>query len=56
VQVAQDVLHKDLRPPVPKKTPESFATLMRKCWAKNPEARPSFVEVIEDLESMELPN
>ncbi|MBS1889986.1 MAG: protein kinase [Actinobacteria bacterium] len=31
-----------LRPPIPKKTPEAFARLMKKCWDRNPEARPSF--------------
>jgi hypothetical protein len=56
VQVAQDVLHKDLRPMIPKKTPEGFINLMKKCWVKNPENRPSFNQVIEELEGMELPN
>ena len=35
-QVAQDVLNKDLRPIIPKKTPEQFAELIRACWSKNP--------------------
>lgn len=41
-QVAQDVLNKDLRPTIPKKTPEQFAVLMKKCWSKNADSRPSF--------------
>jgi hypothetical protein len=45
--VAQDVLHKDLRPVVPKKCPEPFASLMKKCWGKIPEFRPSFCEIID---------
>ena len=48
-QVAQDVLTKDLRPTVPKKTPEAFAELMRRCWDKCPSARPSFNEIISLL-------
>jgi len=37
-----EVLNNDLRPPVPKKTPDSFAKLMRKCWDRDPSKRPSF--------------
>ena len=31
-QVSVEVLNNDLRPTIPKKTPENFAKLMRKCW------------------------
>lgn len=54
VQVAHDVLHKDLRPSIPKKTPQQFSWLMRRCWDKNPDKRPSFSEIINQLEVMKL--
>ena len=47
VQVAHDVLHKELRPTIPKKTPEPFASLMKRCWDKNPDKRPCFSEIID---------
>ncbi len=42
LQVSLEVLNNDLRPPIPKKTPEPFAKLMRKCWDREPSKRPSF--------------
>jgi len=32
VQVSIEVVQNDLRPNIPKKTPEMFQRLMRKCW------------------------
>jgi hypothetical protein len=31
-----------MRPIIPKKTPEAFAKLMKKCWDRDPSKRPSF--------------
>ena len=47
-----DVVNNDLRPHIPKNTPESFAKLMKRCWERVPEKRPSFKDIIRDLESM----
>lgn len=49
-QVAQEVVKSGLRPPLPKKCPEQFLSLMQRCWDQNPEARPTFSRIIEELE------
>lgn len=42
LQVSIEVLNNDLRPPIPKKTPENYSKLMRRCWDRDPAKRPSF--------------
>lgn len=54
LQVSIEVLNNDLRPPIPKKTPENFAKLMRRCWDRDPAKRPSFKEIIRDLQAMKF--
>lgn len=49
-----EVLNNDYRPSIPKKTPEPFAKLTRRCWDRDPDKRPSFKEIIKDLETMKL--
>jgi hypothetical protein len=39
---------------MPQKCPEPYAKLMKKCWDSDPIKRPSFREVIRDLEVMKL--
>jgi hypothetical protein len=34
LEVSIEVVNNDLRPNIPKKTPETFARLMKKCWDK----------------------
>lgn len=55
-QVSLEVVNNNLRPKIPKNTPEHFARLMIRCWDRNPLKRPSFYEIIKDLESFKLPN
>jgi hypothetical protein len=31
-----------MRPNIPKKTPEAFSKLMKRCWDRDPAKRPSF--------------
>lgn len=45
-KVSEGVLYNDLRPNIPKKTPEPFAKLMKKCWDSDPQRRPGFKEII----------
>lgn len=54
-QVSLDVVNNNLRPTIPKSTPESFARIMKVCWDKVPDKRPSFKEIIREIESMKLP-
>ncbi|OMJ95254.1 hypothetical protein SteCoe_1469 [Stentor coeruleus] len=51
IQVSQEVVKNDLRPPVPKRCPDPFIKLMQKCWDRNPEARPDFQMIIGELEN-----
>ncbi|KXS19660.1 RNI-like protein [Gonapodya prolifera JEL478] len=39
-----------LRPAVPGNMPEDVATLMQRCWTLDPEERPSFEEIVAELE------
>ncbi|CAD8177067.1 unnamed protein product [Paramecium pentaurelia] len=55
LQVSLDVLNNDFRPTIPKKTPEVFARLTKRCWDRDPEKRPSFKEIIKELEMMKFP-
>ncbi|CAD8210835.1 unnamed protein product [Paramecium pentaurelia] len=55
LQVSLDVLNNDFRPTIPKKTPEVFTRLTKRCWDRDPEKRPSFKEIIKELEMMKFP-
>lgn len=41
------------RPSIPDSTPRLYADLIRYCWDKKPEDRPSFDDIIEELERMQ---
>jgi len=45
-------MQNDLRPQLPKKTPDQWAKLAKRCWDSEPEKRPNFKEIIRELESM----
>ena len=48
------VLQKDLRPTIPSDTPDPFANLMRRCWDRNPKIRPSFKQILTELNAMKF--
>ncbi|TMW62189.1 hypothetical protein Poli38472_009682 [Pythium oligandrum] len=50
IQVGLGVLNRDLRPNIPLYLPRFFTRLMRMCWAREPERRPSFEEIVEALD------
>nr|XP_043869524.1 mitogen-activated protein kinase kinase kinase 20 isoform X2 [Solea senegalensis] len=52
LQVAWLVVEKNERLTIPSACPDSFAKLMRSCWATEPKARPIFKQIIYTLESM----
>lgn len=54
LEVSIEVLNNDLRPSIPKKTPEAFSRLMKRCWDKEPSKRPSFKDIVKDLETMKF--
>ena len=51
LQVSQEVVRNDLRPPLPKRCPDPFLKLMQRCWSKECDIRPPFYTIIEELES-----
>lgn len=54
MQIAVAVATQDHRPPPPKTCPAPFWELMTACWVKAPRLRPSFPEVLSQLEDMQF--
>ncbi|GIL79555.1 hypothetical protein Vretimale_12236 [Volvox reticuliferus] len=44
------VAHEGLRPVFPEGTPHEYAILARRCWTADPGARPTFTEILAELE------
>ena len=51
-QVITGVLTENLRPEIPENCLPEYAELMKQCWAKNPEERPSFDVVLRILKQI----
>lgn len=47
------LLAKNLRPDMPDRVAHHFGTLITRCWATDPDARPSFAELRRELDEME---
>ncbi len=45
MQAAVGVVQKGLRPVIPPSCPGPLAAVMRECWARNPNERPSFEQL-----------
>ncbi|KAM4626517.1 mitogen-activated protein kinase kinase kinase 20 isoform 1-T1 [Discoglossus pictus] len=52
LQVAWLVVEKNERLTIPSSCPRSFAELMRQCWEPDAKKRPSFKQIISNLETM----
>ncbi len=52
LQAAVGVVQKGLRPAVPPGTPGPLAAIMAACWVREPEARPGFEVLKEQLEAI----
>ncbi|PWA76938.1 protein kinase superfamily protein [Artemisia annua] len=52
-KLSSAVVHKNLRPSIPKCCPSSLANIMKKCWNVNPEMRPQMVDVVNMLEAID---
>lgn len=48
----QEVVRGGQRPKLDRSWPEAFCSLLKRCWAREPEKRPCFAEVIADLGSL----
>lgn len=46
------MVRESLRPPIPHDVPPSLAELMRNCWATDPKLRPSFADIVAELEAV----
>lgn len=46
------VYNQGLRPEIPKDCPTSISSLLRQCWTKDPQDRPSFTEIINFLDNI----
>lgn len=46
------IIDEDSRPKIPEDVPEEIAKLIRCCWQKDPEKRPSFDQIADNLEKL----
>ncbi|GAM26893.1 hypothetical protein SAMD00019534_100680 [Acytostelium subglobosum LB1] len=51
--VIEDKVTHGLRPTIPKECPEQFANLIQDCWQEDPRRRPSFEDIITQLQQMQ---
>ena len=50
MEVLLQVVNDDKRPTMPADIPPAFAELVSKCWATEPGERPTFADVVADIE------
>lgn len=48
------IIEEDIRPNIPKEIPEDIASLIQKCWKRNPSERPEFPEIVEILNNFNM--
>lgn len=53
MQAAMAVMNRGLRPDIPPSTPSPLTMLIKNCWAPIPDQRPSFQQIVTQLEDME---
>ena len=56
VQVAMQILTKQARPAVPEGAPADLVALMVRCWAHEPDARPTFAAIKAELLGIASPH
>ncbi|KAJ0255020.1 ATMRK1 [Hirschfeldia incana] len=52
-EISHAVVHKNLRPEIPKCCPQAVANIMKRCWDPNPDKRPEMDEVVKLLEAVD---
>lgn len=56
-KVSVEVVNRKLRPPIPSANcPPEWIKLMTRCWDQEPDRRPTFKEIIVELEGMKFTN
>ncbi|CAM9821039.1 unnamed protein product [Pylaiella littoralis] len=53
IQAAFSVARQGLRPQLPPSAPPALSSLVRRCWHRNPDARPSFPQIRSELPEIE---
>lgn len=56
VNVAMDVMNKDLRPKINPTTPTEIQGLIKDCWHKDPNSRPDFLVIMKRLRALSMLN
>jgi hypothetical protein len=49
IEIIQEVVENDLRPVIPAGISVKLTKLMKNCWARNPEDRPTFAEIVKEF-------
>lgn len=52
-EMRKAIIEQQARPILPSRTPKKMKSLMEKCWAQDPQQRPTFSEIIELFETCE---
>lgn len=52
IQVALNVLNRNHRPAIPRDCPQFFGRLMKACWNRQPDLRPSFPHIVDALRNV----
>ncbi|XP_074363970.1 uncharacterized protein LOC141704666 [Apium graveolens] len=55
VHIIGGIMNNNLRPPVPDSCDPEWRSLMERCWSEYPSERPSFTEVVSQLQNMDSP-
>lgn len=50
--LGQIIVFRHKRPSFPKDTPPAFKSLAERCWHPKPSSRPSFEEILDELQKM----
>ncbi|XP_006662364.1 serine/threonine-protein kinase STY13-like [Oryza brachyantha] len=52
-EITSAVLHKQMRPKIPKCCPQDMACIMRRCWDAEPTSRPEMQDIVDMLEKLD---
>ncbi|KAE8806034.1 Serine/threonine-protein kinase HT1 [Hordeum vulgare] len=52
-EASSDIVHKNLRPKIPRCCPAPMASIMKSCWQADPEKRPDMLDVVQLLDGLD---